>query len=238
VSSGSYSCNCAWRTTSQSCGCVAIDGVPACQAFYPAPNTSYFHQLAVPNQGFFASDRLSLFGDSITWYGLMLWRSNHDQVSSSPPVVLVSRLGGYATLLKQQLAIAGLPGIPFFNRGIDGGFVKDLRDGIPSDNILSFDEYLKSDRPTIVTIFIGTNDVWFPTSPRHSDPDQFVVRCLCKHVFWWIVSATLCHAIVAQSILTGLVRSAQQYGASVMLSTLRCHWCWCDFRFIPKRVCL
>lgn len=82
--------------------------------------------------------------------------------------------------MKQQLALAGLPGIPFFNRGIDGGFVKDLRDGIPADNILSFEEYLKSDKPTIVTIFIGTNDVWFPSSPRHSDPDKFVVR---RHYF-------------------------------------------------------
>lgn len=90
--------------------------------------------------------------------------------------------------MDNQFIKAGLGNITLINRGINGGFVQDLRDGIPSSNITGFNQSLIDDQPTIVTIFIGTNDVWFPDNPKHSNPDQFVVRVLLSAPsFVWIL---------------------------------------------------
>lgn len=99
-------------------------------------------------------------------------------------------------LIDGQFNLSGLSNITMVNRGINGGFVSDLLNGVPSANISNFTQALAQDQPTIVSIFIGTNDVWFPTSPRHSDPGPFVAT------------------------LTQLVNMAKKAGASVLLSTL------------------
>ena len=74
-------------------------GWPMCQPGYPAPPTPHLGllpQLLAP------SDRVSVFGDSLTW------------------------LGGYIG----QLQARATPGVTFFNHGINGGFGKDLLRGV------------------------------------------------------------------------------------------------------------
>jgi lysophospholipase L1-like esterase len=89
------------------------------------------------------------------------------------PSLSVCRYGGYIQVLADALAAQGLTNVSYFNRGINGGFVKDIRDGY--ENMTGFNVSLQQDQSTVVLIFIGTNDVWFPDSPRHSDPDPFAV---------------------------------------------------------------
>ncbi len=100
-------------------------------------------------------------------------------------------------MLRGQFDKAGLSNISISNRGINGGFVLDLINGLPQYNISGFEQALAEDKPTIVVIFIGTNDVWFPDSPRASNLTVFPIR------------------------LADLVGRAQDYGALIMLSELR-----------------
>ena len=102
--------------------------------------------------------RLAFFGDSITW--------QH----------------GFLTKIEEALATgAGTKahGITVINRGINGGGVRDLRDGSPGNARAggrpggdgnapqaTFNALLEEDRPTLVVIFIGVNDVnWKGTTP-------------------------------------------------------------------------
>ncbi len=108
--------------------------IPACEAGYPFPST-YF--LEVLNATVRPDDRITIFGDSITW------------------------LGGYIAVLQAALSRAGLGNVPIYNRGINGGCVKDIRDGgdVFGQNYRDFNTAMREDDPTIVVIFIGTNDV-------------------------------------------------------------------------------
>jgi hypothetical protein len=49
----------------------------------------------------------------------------------------------------------------------------DIQNGY--QGALGFNDSLAADGTTIALIFIGTNDVWWPDSPRHSDPEPFEV---------------------------------------------------------------
>lgn len=115
-------------------------------------------------------DTIALFGDSITW------------------------LHGFARRIEFALALgpgtASL-GVKVTNRGINGGGVRDLRDGskgaarahgLPggpgNDPQAPFTEVLAEDHPAAVVILIGINDVnW-----RGTTPEQFedALRTLCR----------------------------------------------------------
>ena len=131
-----------------------------------------------------AGDTISFFGDSITW--------QHGYLSAIEAALAAGE--GTRSL-----------GIRTFNRGINGGGVRDLCDGSPRSAQeggrpgadgdapqAAFTEVLAVDRPTAVVIFIGINDVnWKGTSE-----EQFA------------------------EALAQLVGDAQAAGAKVVLATL------------------
>jgi len=116
----------------------------------PLPSNTSLVQLISQNNPFIPGETISFFGDSITW--LDTWITALNQAISSSPYT------------------SGL-GIRLVNRGINGGTVKDIRDGgtVLNANYLSFKEALAKDKPSVIAIQIGINDVWFPTS-NHSSP--------------------------------------------------------------------
>jgi len=129
------------------CGCKDRGGVPACQDQYPTPNNSSLVQLATG--GYIKStDRISLFGDSITW------------------------LGGYMTVMKEALVANGVSPT-FINRGINGGVIKSIRDGCGA-GCPGFIDALAADNPTIINIMIGINDVWFAGGASASNSTEFI----------------------------------------------------------------
>jgi lysophospholipase L1-like esterase len=90
--------------------------------------------------------KISFFGDSITWGG------------------------GYIGLIEQALkAGEGSKdlGVRLINHGINGGGVMTLRDGEAAKSHVGdthprpFGEYLAEDRPEVVVIFVGVNDIWW-----------------------------------------------------------------------------
>ena len=78
------------------------------------------------------TDRLLFFGDSITQFG-------GDHAS------------GYVNLVKAQLN-ARLPGLEVLEAGICGNTVQDLHARVKLDVL--------AQKPSVVVIYIGTNDVW------------------------------------------------------------------------------
>ena len=69
------------------------------------------------------------------------------------------RLGGWEALLRQALARHQLESVPIFNHGHNGAFTKDVFQGSASYKNKPYADVIKEDQPTIVVIFIGTNDV-------------------------------------------------------------------------------
>ena len=62
-------CDCYWTGESM-CACKDIGPIPACQAFYARPDDAALRRLAQPNNGFSSTDRITLLGDSLTWYAV------------------------------------------------------------------------------------------------------------------------------------------------------------------------
>jgi len=152
------------------CSCKDRGGIPACQDQYPAPDNTSLVQFASGSY-VTSDDRITLFGDSITW------------------------LGGYMTVLKTALSAKGITPT-FFNRGVNGGKILDIRDGCQDSSCLPFDTVLSQDKPTVINIMIGINDVWFQGLNGTSNVTQFT------------------------SILTDLVERAQKLGIKVAVSSV------------------
>lgn len=98
--------------------------------------------------------KIAFFGDSITWGG------------------------GYIGLIDQALkAGEGSKdlGVRLINHGVNGGGLLTLRDGEEAKSHVGdirprpFAEYLAEDRPDVVVIFIGINDIWW----RRTAPADF-----------------------------------------------------------------
>eukprot|EP00301_Raphidiophrys_heterophryoidea_P020582 c5230_g1_i1.p1 GENE.c5230_g1_i1~~c5230_g1_i1.p1 ORF type:complete len:582 (+),score=138.34 c5230_g1_i1:1-1746(+) len=155
------------------CTCNSPGGFPWCDNNYPLPVNSSLMKLASPASPLTSADRITVFGDSITW------------------------LGGYYHLIQEVLNASGINPI-FVNRGINGGMVKDVRDGASKfgQNYTDFVTALKEDKPTYITIMIGINDVWFSTDPNASNVTTF------------------------SDILTGLVNTAHEMGVRVGLASV------------------
>ena len=72
---------------------------------------------------------------------------------SSVPLVIqtvrlpVDRYGGYIQVLQDALTSAGVTSATYTNRGINGGFIKDIRDGY--DTFPDFNTSLAQDNTTI-----------------------------------------------------------------------------------------
>ncbi len=78
-----------------------------------------------------SGDRIVFFGDSITQLGV--------------------KPGGYVTLIRDSLARTQ-PGVEVIGAGISGNKVTDLQARLDRDVL--------SDKPSVVFIYIGINDVW------------------------------------------------------------------------------
>jgi len=152
------------------CTCKDRGGVPACQDQYPAPDNSTLVKL-ITGSYLTSNDRITLFGDSITW------------------------LGGYMNVLSTNLAVNGIKPT-FFNRGINGGKILDVLNGCTGTDYPGFDAVLEQDKPTLINIMIGINDVWFAGLNGTSNVTQFT------------------------SILTDLVHRAQSKGIKVAIATV------------------
>ncbi len=61
-------CNCAWDADHSACGCVGLPGHPSCELAHPTPAMDALDALAASG-AVQPGDRLSLFGDSLTWLG-------------------------------------------------------------------------------------------------------------------------------------------------------------------------
>jgi lysophospholipase L1-like esterase len=116
----------------------------------PLPTNSSIVKLVSSSTPFIKGENISFFGDSITWLGYYIQNLNNAIESSE-----------YTKDL----------GITLVNRGINGGTVKDVRDGgkVLTATYPSFKEAIAMDKPKVIAIQIGINDVWFPTS-NHSSP--------------------------------------------------------------------
>ncbi|MFP6669451.1 MAG: Dabb family protein [Pirellulales bacterium] len=91
-------------------------------------------------------DRIVFLGDSITQAG--------------------ARPGGYVSLVREKIAAAYEDlGIKVIGAGISGHKVPDLQKRLDRDVI--------SQKPTIVVIYIGINDVWHSTRNRGTPKDQY-----------------------------------------------------------------
>jgi len=104
----------------------------------PPIDTSNVQILTGSKTPFCANTRISFFGDSITWLG------RYEKV-----------LGTFINASQYTKDL----GIVIVNRGIDGATAQHLRDG-DADH-LSFKAALQHDRPTVIGIQIGINDVWW-----------------------------------------------------------------------------
>ena len=132
---------CGWNTTLNSCASVNN---------YPLPSNSSLISLVATSSPLNVSEILTIawYGDSITWLGLY-----EAQISAA----FASGLGTQS--LKARL----------INQGVDGGTVKDLvrgyspwghLDPFQVQTNITLAETLERDRPDIVGIQIGINDVW------------------------------------------------------------------------------
>lgn len=120
--------------------------------------------LAGPATPLHAGDTLVFFGDSITW------------------------LGGFAGRIERSVAALG---VRVRNRGINGGGVRDLRDGAGraarAGGLTSgdgdapqapFAEVLRDDQATVAVVLIGINDVnWRGTTDAEFEA---ALRALCR----------------------------------------------------------
>jgi isoamyl acetate esterase len=112
-------------------------------------------------------DRLLFFGDSITQFG-----GDHAT--------------GYVNLVKAALE-SSLPGITVFEAGISGNTVQDLQDRVKRDVLAK--------TPSVVVIYIGTNDVWQQMEGGGVEADSF------------------------RSDLLSLIDQLEKHGARVLLCT-------------------
>jgi isoamyl acetate esterase len=113
------------------------------------------------------TDRLLFFGDSITQFG-----GDHAT--------------GYVNLIKAALNRM-LPGITVFEAGISGNTVQDLQARVKRDVLAK--------NPSVVVIYIGTNDVWHQMEGGGVEADSF------------------------RSDLLNLIDQLQKHGARVLLCT-------------------
>eukprot|EP00824_Muranothrix_gubernata_P015340 TRINITY_DN318_c0_g1_i1.p1 TRINITY_DN318_c0_g1~~TRINITY_DN318_c0_g1_i1.p1 ORF type:complete len:316 (-),score=61.57 TRINITY_DN318_c0_g1_i1:28-921(-) len=121
---------------------------------YPDPDTAFLRELVGEDTPLQQNDRISFFGDSITW------------------------LGGYIGLLRDALGMSAFTShlnVTLINRGINGGKVTDVRDGgtLYGETYASFTDALAQDKPTIVVIYVGINDVWRGCYTNGTLPDVF-----------------------------------------------------------------
>lgn len=88
--------------------------------------------------------------------------------------------------------------INLINRGINGGTVQDLRDGGTyfGQTYPSFKEALKMDKPAVVSIQIGINDVWWPERNDSSKLPEF------------------------KTVLASLIREVKAMNISIYISTV------------------
>ena len=96
-------------------------------------------------------DRISFFGDSVTWQG--------------------GYLDGVAKVVRDRRPDLN---VEFFKRGINGGKSTDLRDGC--NNLYGctqkpLREVIKDDRSSVVVIYIGINDVWHQANGKGNSPE-------------------------------------------------------------------
>ena len=120
---------------------------------------------------------ISFYGDSITWGG------------------------GYLSVIKKAISEGTATkdlGVKLINHGVNGGGVLTLRDGdkgtahFGNTKPRPFSETLSEDKPDVVVIYIGVNDVWWRKTP----PEVF------------------------EKALTDLVTQAKAAGARPVLATL------------------
>lgn len=60
-------CACEWVWSINTCSCIDHPLLPICQRHYPIPDNSSLEELARTGGGIVADDRITLFGDSLTW---------------------------------------------------------------------------------------------------------------------------------------------------------------------------
>ena len=101
----------------------------------PRPFSPQFEKL----ESLRAGDRISFFGDSIT------------------------ASGGYLDRIEQALRRWPSKHVAVIRRGVSGAKSTDIRDGVKNlfgQNQETFAALLEKDRPSIVVIMIGINDIW------------------------------------------------------------------------------
>jgi lysophospholipase L1-like esterase len=131
------------------------------------------------------------------------------------------RLNGWPALVREAIDAAGVPNVTMLNHAMNGATLQEIYDGwTPSTQLRTckFSECLQIDKPTVVVIFGGTNDV-----PRGL-PAYFKVSVL---MFEPMMSSS-CDARarlhfsagLLQPLLKKMIGEAQAAEASVIVSTL------------------
>jgi len=130
---------CAWNATAGACASVSN---------YPAPSNSSLADLVGSRSPLVDHLTISFYGDSITWLNLY-------------EPLIVSAIG--ASPYTRNLSVR------VFNQGVNGGTVKDVVKGYspwghlnPSRPLANttFLQTLDEDKPNVVVLQIGINDVW------------------------------------------------------------------------------
>lgn len=148
---------CRWNATPSALGPGFCETKP--QGEFPLPSNSSIVELVGPSTPLKSHMTLSFYGDSITY------------------------LDVYERILRDAIAngsgTKNLVNITLVDQGINGGTVTDLVSGYhapwghldphkPLSNI-TFAETLQRDKPDVVAIQIGVNDIWQKPSPRCSN---------------------------------------------------------------------
>jgi lysophospholipase L1-like esterase len=111
--------------------------------------------LGKPNNGLLPTDRITLFGDSLSW------SERYFAVCFMCEMMLCCvsyRLGGYESLIRGALSASGVGDVLVVNRGMNGAKLNDLVYGSEEWRMPSFVNSFAADRPTIAVILVGTND--------------------------------------------------------------------------------
>lgn len=174
-------CPCQWIPYDRSCECSPDVNIPGCQRFYPRPSIEWLETLAAGGAGLRHNDRILMLGDSITWSDTLM-RYCFASASISHAVTCC-RLRGYELLLRQALDAAGLVDIRMDNVAVNGANSSDVLNGCQGNNFTPLQVLLAHHKPTLVTLFIGTND--HPASLNHSLSTEEM-----KEVYRPIVAAT------------------------------------------------
>jgi lysophospholipase L1-like esterase len=132
------------------------------------------------------------------------------------------RLGGYEKLIRKALMTAGLRGLNIFNHGRNGAALQDVQSGGDEWRTFPYHAWLQIEKPTIVVIFAGTNDV--RNYPHIEYFEVMHLKCGTVAQVWHQEPENRLLALIlvshTQPTLTEMIDQAKSINATVIVSTL------------------